>query len=134
MALLEWNNLFNTNIEIVDEQHMELVAILNSLHDLVLKDDNNFELGILLEKLVEYTVFHFETEENLFEKYDYPEAEEHKNEHIDLANQAKKILQDYKSGSIVISSYVTNFLKDWLKNHIIHTDKKFGFYVKHNLI
>ena len=129
MALLQWNKLFNTNIKIIDEQHQELVDILNSLHDSVLEDKANDELGILLEKLVNYTIVHFKTEEQFFDEYNYPETEEHKAEHNDLANKAVKYLKDYNSGELVLSDEVIYFLKDWLKNHIVHTDKKYSAFL-----
>ena len=126
MALMEWNNLFNTNIKIVDEQHQGLVNILNSLYELMIKHNTSAELEELLEKLVDYTVYHFKTEEELFDKYGYPETEKHKVEHNNLTKQASELLNDYKSGKTVVTDEVINFLKDWLKNHIIHTDKRFG--------
>jgi hemerythrin len=126
MALMQWSNLFNTNIKKVDEQHQGLVNILNSLYDSMIKNDSNIELGQLLEKLVDYTIIHFKTEEELFDKFGYPETEEHKIEHTNLANKATELLKDYKSGELVVSDDVMYFLKDWLKNHIIHTDRKFG--------
>jgi len=123
---MQWNKLFNTNIKKIDEQHEGLVSILNSLHDSMLKGDSNSELGKLLEKLVDYTVVHFQTEEELFDKYGFPETAKHKAEHKVLAGQASKFLDDHKAGKTVVSADLMNFLKDWLKNHIIASDKKYG--------
>lgn len=126
---MQWNKLFNTNIKIIDEQHQGLVEILNSLYDSMLINNSSAELGELLEKLVNYTVIHFKSEEALLDKYDYPETVEHKAEHKYLANKAEKYLKDYKSGVLDITDDVLYFLKDWLKKHIVHTDKKYSAFL-----
>lgn len=129
MALMQWNTLFNTNIKIIDEQHQGLVEILNSLYDSILIDNSSADLEELLEKLVNYTVIHFKTEEELLDKYNYPKTAEHKAEHNDLADKAKKYLKDYKSGDLDFTDDVIYFVKDWLKKHMVHTDKKYSAFL-----
>ncbi|MBK7104847.1 MAG: hemerythrin family protein [Ignavibacteriae bacterium] len=126
MAIMQWNKTFETNIKKIDEQHQGLVNILNSLHDSMLKGDSNSEMGKLLEKLVNYTVIHFKTEEELFDKHGFPETTKHKAEHNDLTGKASKLLKDHKAGATVVSADLMYFLKDWLKNHILGSDKKYG--------
>jgi hemerythrin len=129
MALMQWNNMFETKIKKIDEQHQGLVNLLNNLHDSMLKGDSNSEMGKLLEKLVNYTVIHFKTEEEFFDKYAYPEKTQHKAEHNDLAGKASKLLVEHKAGKTVVSADLLYFLKDWLKTHILGTDKKYGPYL-----
>lgn len=129
MALMQWNNSFETKIKKIDEQHKGLVTILNELHDSMLKGDSNSELGKTLEKLVNYTVTHFKTEEEFFEKFSYPDSVKHKAEHSDLAGKASALLKDHKAGKTVVSADLMYFLKDWLKNHILGSDKKYGPYL-----
>jgi|APMed6443717190_1056831.scaffolds.fasta_scaffold84736_1 hemerythrin len=126
MAIMQWNKTFETNIKKIDEQHQGLVNILNALHDSMLKGDSNSEMGKLLEKLVNYTVIHFKTEEELFDKHGFPETTKHKAEHNDLTGKASKLLKDHKAGATVVSADLMYFLKDWLKNHILGSDKKYG--------
>jgi hemerythrin len=129
MALMQWSKMFETNIKKIDEQHQGLVKILNSLHDSMLNGDSNSEMGKLLEKLVNYTVIHFKTEEEFFDKYRFSESAQHKKEHNDLATKAGALLKDHKAGKTVVSADLMYFLKDWLKNHILGSDKKYGPYL-----
>jgi hemerythrin len=129
MALMQWSKMFETNIKEIDEQHKGLVYILNSLHDSMLKGDSNTEMGKLLEKLVNYTVIHFKTEEEFFDKFGFPETAQHKKEHNDLTAKASALLNDHKAGKTVVSADLMYFLKDWLKNHILGSDKKYGPYL-----
>lgn len=129
MALMQWSGSFETKIKKIDEQHQGLVNILNSLHDSMLRGDSDAEMGKLLEKLVSYTVVHFKTEEEFFDKYAYPETVQHKAEHKALTDKATVLLKDHKAGKTVVSADLMYFLKDWLKNHILGTDKKYGPYL-----
>lgn len=126
MALMKWNSTFETNIKKIDQQHRGLVQILNELHDSMLRGDSDSTMGKLLEKLVNYTVVHFKTEEEFFDKYEFPDTSKHKAEHNDLAGKASKLLDDHKAGKTVVSADLMYFLKDWLKNHILGSDKKYG--------
>jgi len=129
MALMQWSPTFETKIKKIDEQHQVLVTILNSLHDAMLRGDSNNEMGKLLEKLVSYTVTHFKTEEEYFDKHGYPESVKHKTEHKNLATKAGELLTDHKAGKTVVSADLMYFLKDWLKNHMLTEDKKYGPYL-----
>lgn len=87
-------------------------------------------LGDILKKLVEYTLYHFSTEEKYFDKYEYPESETHKQQHKDLVDQVAKIKEKFDAGERVLSIEVMNFLRDWLHDHILGSDVKFGPFLK----
>jgi hemerythrin len=125
-VLFAWNESYNIGIKTIDTQHRKLVDILNSLYDAMGKGQANQVLGRILDELIQYTVVHFSTEERLFKQYGYPDSVAHKKEHDDLTAQVKKLQTDLKSGKITLSMQLGTFLKDWLKNHILQTDKKYA--------
>ena len=45
----------------------------------------------MIEELKDYTVYHFNTEEELFIKYKYPEYDEHKKEHDDFIEYIESV-------------------------------------------
>jgi hemerythrin len=47
-------------------------------------------------------------------------------EHDTLTKQVIDLQTEFTSGKTMISVKVMNFLKDWLKGHILQVDKKFG--------
>jgi hemerythrin len=124
-ALFIWNPTYETGIKSIDLQHKKLVDILNELYDAMGKGHANEMLGKILDELIQYTIVHFATEERLFKQHGYPEFVAHKKEHDDLTAQVKKLQADFKSGKITLSMQVATFLKDWLKVHILQTDKKY---------
>jgi hemerythrin len=129
MALINWSEAFEVGIPEVDEQHKKLVAIVNALHEAMRKGQAREILGKALDEVVDYTVYHFATEERLFAEKEYPRAVAHKHLHDELTATAKKLRADVASGKSVISHEVMRFLRDWLQQHILSEDKQFGRFV-----
>jgi hemerythrin len=130
MALIMWNEMFAVNIQKIDDQHKCLIDLVNKLHDAMKAGKGNTAIGPVLEELVNYTSFHFSTEEAYFRQYAYPDQEIHKKEHGDLTQKAKSLQASHKEGKLTITIEVMNFLKDWLSNHILVSDKKYSPYLR----
>lgn len=77
-----WKKEFELGISSIDDQHKRLLEIGNRINDLLINheedDDNYDEIFMVIEELKDYTIYHFNTEEELFVKYKYPEYNEHK--------------------------------------------------------
>jgi len=125
-----WEDIYNTNIASIDTQHKVIIKILNELYEVVLVRKEEGKLSDILNELVQYTVYHFQEEEKMFEEYAFVEEEEHKIEHqkfIDKVSQFGEMLESRK-GFLAID--LIEFLKDWLIEHIMITDQKYVVYFK----
>ena len=89
-------------------------------------------LGKILTDLADYTVYHFGTEEKMFQKYKYPASSLHKKEHDDLTKQVMDIKAKLDAGKSVITMEIMTLLKDWLSNHILQTDKRYSAFFNSN--
>ncbi len=83
-------------------------------------------LGSILNDLTDYTVYHFETEEKLLLQNAYPSYATHKKEHDDLARQVKEIKTRFEQGDTALTVEFMGFMKEWLNNHILQSDKKYS--------
>ncbi|HOM04479.1 MAG TPA: bacteriohemerythrin [Candidatus Kapabacteria bacterium] len=126
MAFINWNDSLKVNVDAIDIQYQKLVDIVNNLFDAMSEGKGNDVLNDVFNGLLNYTVEHFATEEKLMEQHNYPKAEFHKVEHSDLTRQAKELYEKFKSGQATISVPTLNFLRSWLNNHILSSDKQFG--------
>ena len=52
MALFGWRDEYSVNIKEIDDQHKQLVAMINELHEAMLEKRAKEILGSLLNKLV----------------------------------------------------------------------------------
>ena len=125
MALIDWKDAFSVNIKSIDQQHIMLVALINDLHSAMKLGKGKEAIITVVHELLEYTKVHFSHEEQLMKNNSYPGYIDHKAKHDALVNQVVDIDNNLKSGKVVISQDVLNFLKKWLVEHIIETDKKY---------
>ncbi len=129
MPLMEWNDNMSVGLETADTHHKKLISMVNSLHESMLKGETNEVLGKILHALVVYTEKHFAYEEQLFQANNYPDFDAHKREHDELTAEVKELNIQFDSGKISLSIDVMNFLKNWLTDHIMQSDKKAGEYL-----
>jgi hemerythrin len=126
MAIMIWSDALSVNIKEIDDQHKKLVAMVNLLHTAMLKGEGKKIIAPILAELTAYTVYHFKTEESYMEKYGYPGMQSHRLEHQRFVQKVGEFKSSYEAGTIGLSNEVMHFLADWLKDHIMGTDKKFG--------
>jgi hemerythrin len=130
MSFLDWENKYKVNVEIIDEQHEHLFEIVNNMYDSIVRGDEQNALEEILSELIDYTVYHFETEEKLFKDYGYPEYDEHKNQHDDLCKQALELQEQFKLKVVTITFEVMDFLRGWLQDHTTSSDLKFADFMR----
>ncbi len=129
-VFMEWSDDLETGITEIDNQHRRLVSMVNEFYRAFKKGVDRSYIGKLLQELIEYTDYHFKTEEYYFDKFGYPEAEVHKQIHRKLVEQVLEFKKKFDEGKADISYELLNFLKDWLLNHIGKTDKKYADFLK----
>jgi hemerythrin-like metal-binding protein len=126
MALIEWENYYSVGISIIDKQHQRLIIIINDLADAMRQGKGREITKQIINDLKNYTLEHFTTEENYFKEFDYPDTEEHIKEHHDFIDKVNMFQTDFEAGKIGLSVKIMHFLSDWLKQHILETDKKYS--------
>ncbi len=130
MPLISWSDNFATDIKKIDDQHKCLIDLINRLHDSMKTGKGNAVIESILDDLLNYTVFHFSTEEAYFKQYAYPESILHKKEHDELTEKTKALQASHRDGKLTISIEVMNFLRDWLRNHILQSDQKYASFLR----
>ena len=131
MAYLEWDENYTVGIKAMDNHHKKLFDIINELHNGMSSGCADKVLRKVLSELTDYTKYHFTEEEDLMSKHDYPELSSHKEAHNKLIETLQELTQqfDKRKSELMIILKMQNFLKNWLINHIIGLDKKYGPYL-----
>ena len=130
MTHLVWSESYEIGFKLVDEQHKILIGIINELYEAQSHGTLLSAISEALDKLHDYTVYHFSAEKELFAEYHYPKAAEHLEEHEYFVLKIKELQGDLKNGNIVLSLKTMDFLKDWTITHILGSDKAFGDFIK----
>ena len=126
MALFEWKDTYSVKVGVFDKQHRILIDTLNELHEAMLARKSDAILSEIIKTLINYTNFHFSFEENYMKNYNYPGYADQKKSHDNFVARVKDFQQQLAEGKLMLSMEIMNFLKDWLKNHIMVTDKKYS--------
>ncbi len=136
---LVWSEEMETGHPVIDRQHKKLVDAINELFDVLLSESVDFgKVTEILQFLADYTDFHFSTEEKLMKRVGYPEFDAHKEQHTWFIAEVNNLILDFlriQSGVAEAISLeellekMEKILVDWLKGHIMGTDKKLGAYL-----
>jgi len=127
--VLQWNDSFSVGIEHIDAEHRKLIGLVN-----MFRTAYEHELGSeyeekALDELVDYTRYHFAHEEELMEKYGYPDLAAHREMHKKMIEQVELFINDYRHHGSDALGDIVQYLQDWLANHINIQDKRYGSYI-----
>ncbi len=127
-SFFRWKPEYNTNLEIIDQQHKEIVNFIDELYMAVVENNNVAKSKEIVDGLYKYALNHFSMEEDLIAEYDYPEAKAHKLEHEKFRLQANEFFNKTINNQIITFQLI-KFLKEWLLEHISTNDKYLANYI-----
>ena len=89
MEKVEWQDAYCIDVDEIDVQHRKLLSIVNEFFDVATGHpaDYPIKVGRCLKKLADYTHYHFASEEMLMEQYQFPNIQQHKEEHANFIMQ-----------------------------------------------
>ena len=135
---IKWENKYKTGYKRIDDQHKELVNIINDLYSIGIESSLESEevkksFSDILKRAIDYATYHFSYEEKIMSAIDYSAAKDHITRHRAFSVKVVDEVNMYENGDhIVIEDFIT-FLRDWLINHIMVEDKKFITELKNSL-
>lgn len=126
MAYLTWRETYGIGITAIDNQHKQLIKIINDLFEAHHAGMGKEVIGKTLSDVIDYTHYHFDCEEDMMKQCGYSELTNHLKEHKDFRDQINKFSAEANKGNLILSIKTIDYLKDWTINHILGTDKEFG--------
>ena len=134
MGKIVWDESLSVAIDLVDEQHKMLIERLNDLSSAVEMTKGISEILNTLGFLIDYTDFHFSTEERYMRKYDYPGFETHLKQHEIFKTSLNNLVSDFEEEGATepLSASINTLLVNWLINHIKVIDIQFGNFLREN--
>lgn len=122
MPNIVWSETLSIGKMEIDAEHKQLIRITNSLLRAMQEGRSKNDFAKILHELREYTVFHFNNEEEYMGSIGYPDL----NKHIEEHNRLKKRVKDFQHcvfiGDKVECDALREMLKDWLVGHILSCD------------
>lgn len=125
----KWDSFFETGIEVIDRQHLGLVALINDVAPLLASNDppDRARIEVLLDKLFTYASMHLKTEEGLMalQGVDARYCHHHGAIHRQFVDQ----LVDMRTAFVADKNFkigptLLKFLTSWLTIHILDEDRR----------
>ena len=130
-----WKEEYKIGVPEFDAQHKELFHRLNSFIELIHSEgsmeEKKEELFETLEFMQEYVVIHFDSEEKIQQKYDFPHYEEHRKIHEQFKAEIEEFAEDFTENEededlVMVFS---GRLLTWLIKHVTGDDQKIAEHI-----
>ncbi len=125
MAFFQWDNSYSVGVKRFDTDHQQLFQILNELNDGMKSGKGKDVLQSVLSKLMQYTQTHFAAEEAVMSQVGYPQLAAQIAQHRAFTNKTKEFAAQLQVTAVGLSVEVLDFLRDWLTQHIMQSDKQY---------
>ena len=127
IELFPWQKNYALGIPIIDEQHQKLVHLLNKLAVGLAYQAAKLEIKNIFNELTQYTIYHFQTEENTWQESfaDDTWMKTHQKIHDNFVSKVFELqfLENDETDNEVIED-VLSFLTNWLIYHILDSDRR----------
>ena len=127
---IEWQNDLSVGVSEIDDDHKRLLEIVNKFHDAYVNGSAKSSMIETLTEIAEYATWHFDHEENIMRRLDFPDLKEHAAQHTNLLDQMGQILADYEIGKAELTDEILNFLRDWIVIHLQTQDRELGLWIQ----
>jgi len=124
-----WSESYSVHIAVLDEQHQRMIATLNELNQALRAGIGGSVMDTVLEKLMEYSTAHFDTEETLMEEHKFPGLSTHRARHREFREKMAEFLEGHRAGKQCVPVSVMLFMEGWLKEHMLKTDQLYSAYL-----
>jgi hemerythrin len=123
MPFMEWTQELETGIKEIDSQHRQFVNLINELDDAI-QTSNADGIKHVIEGVLNYTITHFEFEEELMQKAGFSSLKSHQQSHEFFMRKVAVLRGKFNAGENV-SLLLLSMLKGWLVNHIKGEDRDY---------
>lgn len=125
--MIQWKQDYSIGLPAIDQQHQKLFDLANQAYAL-LKDDLRFDkydaIVAILGELKDYTVYHFNSEEEYMLSIGYKRFLSQKAAHADFIARIEAINLDAVDADQDKHLLETlDFICNWISDHILKNDK-----------
>jgi hemerythrin-like metal-binding protein len=129
---VQWSEDLSVGVPLIDSQHKMLIGRIQELSDAIRNYQGGGEVAKTLDFLMDYTDFHFGTEERHMRALNYPGLDEHLDKHQQYRDTLKNLGRDFEEEGATtdLADSIDRLLGHWFVEHIKHIDQKLGDFLK----
>lgn len=124
MKYLKWDEHYSVGVDSVDYEHQNLMDMINMIYA-ELADQRDFaEIEKTVSDVHAEISAHFALEERLMKNADYDEYEAHKNDHEELLDQIRNMMDAIASDPEPALDILSEQLSEWFSGHFSTFDAR----------
>ena len=124
MSLLQWKQEYSVGIDAMDDEHREMMNLINDVYAKLASDPSAVQVDDCLGVVYNTISMHFALEEKLMRENHYSEYEAHKDEHEELLDQLRDLMDDFHADPKSGGTRLASSLSDWFAGHFSTFDAR----------
>lgn len=126
MVVVLWDKNFSVGVENLDEQHKNIINILNDLYTAIQEKKGNATLYLYFCELIEHATVHFACEETYMQEMEYAGFFDHRIEHDAILDKLIQHKKTYEVCETFLSTEHLQFMRAWMIHHMAFSDQKYA--------
>lgn len=126
VRLCRFTQDYDVRVARMNEDHRQIFEYINNAHGMIKNKTSAERLLNTLRELEDFTRAHFAREEDVMARAAYPGLSGQKRAHEKLLKQVAEIIRNIETGAEVDLIATLQFFREWLIEHILGMDKKYG--------
>ena len=131
--LIEWSDDYLIGLDEIDAQHKRLTQLINNTLRLIYRHSPKEQVAESFQTTIQYATWHFNSEETLMKIYDFPEYDEHCEDHVYLLNGLEKKFEQINR-IILNPDKLYTFFAGWFGAHAFGSDKDMVLFMQEKLV
>ena len=131
MTLLKWKSAYSLAIPSVDLEHRGMIALINQCYDQLGENADNDSIERFLGEIHSGISAHFALEEQLMLRAAYPEYEAHKEDHEELLDEIRDLMDQYVENPDAGAAILQERLANWFGRHFSTFDARLHEHFPH---
>ena len=130
MTLIAWKDEFSVGVESVDQEHREMIELINGLDSAMARDADCITVISTLGEIYAKISAHFALEEKIMRDADYKELTSHKEDHERLLDSLLMIIDgvddEGRYDRVELSSGLDRWFTDHFRTHDARLHRRLG--------
>ena len=124
MTLIHWRDEFCLGVKAVDQEHRELIELINELDDAMQSQCSYDAVVETLGEIYAQISAHFALEEKIMRDAHYPDFDSHKQDHETLLDELLEIIDSVEDDGRYDRQLLSLALDRWFSDHFRTHDAK----------
>jgi len=118
MTSITWRDEYLTGMRVLDEQHRQLIELLNSLDDAVRRDRGPRVVDAILNDLIAFTQEHCGYEEQVLAVAGCDDLAAHQRRNREWLGAVERFQHEHLTAGRPLSAEFRRSLREWLADHL----------------